>query len=129
MGNFSSVFKDLRVRAGLSQQELARMLGISRSSVSMFERGEREPGIEILELIADYFNVDMNYLIGKSAYTTNVRGASVGYYISPEVAAYAQELFENPELRVLMDATRDVKKEDLEFITQMVLKLKQNKDD
>lgn len=34
----------------------------------MYERGEREPGIETLELIADTFNVDLDYLIGKSDY-------------------------------------------------------------
>lgn len=32
----------------------------------MYERGEREPGLEMLELIADIFNVDMDYLLGKS---------------------------------------------------------------
>ena len=32
----------------------------------MYERGEREPGLETLEAIADYFNVDMDYLLGKS---------------------------------------------------------------
>ena len=32
----------------------------------MYERGEREPGIETLEAIADFFNVDLDYLIGKS---------------------------------------------------------------
>ena len=32
----------------------------------MYERGEREPGLETLEVIADFFNVDMDYLLGKS---------------------------------------------------------------
>ena len=32
----------------------------------MYERGEREPGLEMLEAIADYFNVDMDYLLGKA---------------------------------------------------------------
>lgn len=129
MGNFANVLKELRTRSGFSQQELANTLGVSRSSISMFERGEREPNIEILELIADYFNVDMNYLLGNSNYTTNISQPAAGYYINPEVAAYAQEIYDNPELRILMDATRDVTKEDLEFITQMVMKLKQNKND
>ena len=33
----------------------------------MYERGEREPGLELLEVFADFFNVDMNYLMGKSS--------------------------------------------------------------
>lgn len=118
MGSFSVIFKDLRMQAGLSQQELADVLKISRSAVSMYETGERQPNFELLELIADYFNVDMNYLLGQTSYTTSVQP----YYLDPEVAAYAQEIYENPELRILMDASRDVSKEDLELITQMVMK-------
>nr|DAQ28912.1 MAG TPA: hypothetical protein [Caudoviricetes sp.] len=40
---------------------------MSKSSINMYERGEREPGLELLEVFADFFNVDMNYLMGKSS--------------------------------------------------------------
>ena len=66
MGNFKSVFKQLRMREGYTQDTLAEALGISRSAVSMYENGNREPDFETLEKIADFFNVDMNYLLGKS---------------------------------------------------------------
>lgn len=67
MSRFSERFKVLRSSRKLSQQELADELGTSKSSVNMYERGEREPGIEMLETIADFFNVDMDYLLGKSS--------------------------------------------------------------
>lgn len=41
------------------------MLGISKSTISMYENGNREPNFETLECIADYFNVDMNFLLGR----------------------------------------------------------------
>ena len=63
---FNERLKDLRKKAGLSQAELAKRIGVSKSSINMYERGEREPGLEILEAIADFFNVDMNYLLGSS---------------------------------------------------------------
>lgn len=66
MSKFSEKFKELRKSRNLSQQELADYLHTSKSSVNMYERGEREPGLEMLEAIADYFNVDMDYLIGKA---------------------------------------------------------------
>ncbi len=66
MSKFSEKFKELRQSRNLSQQQLADYLHTSKSSVNMYERGEREPGLEMLEAIADYFNVDMDYLIGKS---------------------------------------------------------------
>ena len=66
MSKFSEKFRELRKSRSLSQQELADYLHTSKSSVNMYERGEREPGLEMLEAIADYFNVDMDYLVGKA---------------------------------------------------------------
>lgn len=77
MANFSKVFKDLRKNAKLTQQELASKLGVSRSAIGMYENDEREPDFETLELIADFFNVDMNYLLGKSHYTTTIEPTTI----------------------------------------------------
>lgn len=69
MSKFSDRLRSLRLSRSLSQQELSVQLGISKSSVNMYERAEREPGLVTLEKIADYFNVDMDYLLGNSNYT------------------------------------------------------------
>lgn len=66
MPSFADRLKALRTERNYSQQLLANYLKISKSSVNMYERGEREPGIEVLESIADLFNVDMDYLVGRS---------------------------------------------------------------
>lgn len=66
MSDLSTRLKELRKSYGLSQQELANRLDISKSSVNMYERGERTPPIDGLETIADFFNVDIEYLVGKS---------------------------------------------------------------
>ena len=66
MSKFSERLKLLRTSRDLSQLELSKYLKVSKSSINMYERGEREPGIETLEKIADHFNVDMDYLLGKS---------------------------------------------------------------
>lgn len=65
---FKEVFKKLRKEKHLTQSELAAALGISRSAISMYENGEREPDLETLEAIADYFNIDMNQLTGQEKY-------------------------------------------------------------
>lgn len=64
MADFKDRIRNLRINEGLTQEELAKELGISRSTVGMYETGKREADYETLELIADFFNVDMNYLIG-----------------------------------------------------------------
>lgn len=89
MADFARVLRLLRSEKRLSQQALADKLGISKSAINMYERGEREPGFETLELIADYFNVDMDYLLGRSSKTTKI--------ISPTIAAHldAEDLTED----------------------------------
>lgn len=67
MTMFAQRLKLLRKEASLSQQELANQLKcVSKSSINMYERGEREPGLETTEAIADYFNVDIDYLYGRT---------------------------------------------------------------
>ncbi len=69
MRAFKEVLKGLREEKALSQKELADELGLGYSTIGMYENGGRMPKYEILDQIADYFNVDMNYLLGK----TNIR--------------------------------------------------------
>lgn len=72
MPGFSSILKSLREADGLTQEELATKLGISRSRLASYEQGTREPTLEILESMADFFNVDLDYLIGRSTTTTKI---------------------------------------------------------
>lgn len=66
MSKFHLRIRELRNSRKLSQQELADYLRISKSSINMYERGEREPSLDTLEAIADFFNVNMDYLTGKN---------------------------------------------------------------
>lgn len=80
MARFSDRLRELRNAKDLSQSDFAKQLGISKSSVNMYERGEREPNFKMLEQIADYFNVDMDYLLGKS----NIRSKNdIDKYLLP----------------------------------------------
>lgn len=67
MAKFASIIKNLRLERGITQEQLASLLKISRSTIGMYETGSREPDFETLEAIADIFNVDMDYLMGRSS--------------------------------------------------------------
>lgn len=123
MGKFANVFKDLRIKSGLTQQEMADKLKISRSSIGMYENGEREPSFELLEIIADYFNVDMNYLLGKKELAEHI---PQGYYLNEDARDMAQFVFQNPEYKILFDASRKVKKEDIQFVKEMIDRVSNN---
>ena len=64
MNGFKEMLKYLRNRSGKSQQALADDLGMSKSAISMYENGQRKPNFDVLEAIADYFNVNMGTLLG-----------------------------------------------------------------
>ena len=66
MANFGSILRNLRISRDITQSDLAAKLGVSRSTVGMYETGAREPDFEAMEAIADIFNVDMDYLMGRS---------------------------------------------------------------
>ena len=68
MSSFSERLKLLRREIGLSQQKLADATGLTKSSVNMYERGEREPGLQTVALLAAHFKVDTDYLLGNSPY-------------------------------------------------------------
>ena len=68
---FCEVLKKLRISRGVTQSELAKVLGVSPSTVGMYENGQREPNFEIEEKIADYFNVTLDYLRGKTEKNTS----------------------------------------------------------
>lgn len=70
MSSFKTVLKSLRNSRNLTQEELAQKLNIGRSRISMYESGQREPDFETTELIADFFNVDVDYLLGRTSKTT-----------------------------------------------------------
>ena len=56
----------LREKAGLTQEELAQQLGISRAALAKYEKSLREPDYETLNKIADFFDVSIDYLLGSS---------------------------------------------------------------
>ena len=58
--------KELRRAKGISQLKLALDLNTNQNTISRYETGEREPGINELILIADYFNVSIDYLLERT---------------------------------------------------------------
>ncbi len=68
MALFSDRLRSLRQAAGLSQLALAEALGVSNSSINMYERGQREPSFALCDRIAQFFDTELDYLMGRSPY-------------------------------------------------------------
>lgn len=66
MATMGQRIRELRLSLGMTQGKLAATLGVSKSAIGMYETDRREPDNSTLEAIADFFNVDMDYLYGKA---------------------------------------------------------------
>lgn len=66
MSNLANRLKFLREEKGYTQEELSKKLGLTRQSISNYEKNKRTPDFETLEVIADFFNVDLDYLYGRT---------------------------------------------------------------
>lgn len=70
MATFADRLKALRNMHHLTQDELSKITGVSRSAIGMYESGKRKPDYNQVEVFADFFNVDFNYILGQSDKTT-----------------------------------------------------------
>ncbi len=105
---FSDKIKKLRKLKGLTQEQLADALGISRSTVAMYEAGEREPNFEMCETIADFFNCRLSDLLESATERTDA------------VEIMQDELFE--KRKILFSLTNSVKEEDIDTVTEILKK-------
>ena len=82
MATFADRFKQLREESGLTQEELARRLGVSKGTVGNYESGARTPRkLDDLNSLADYFNVEIDYekrLIVSTELISTGAGGGVG---------------------------------------------------
>lgn len=66
MATTAERIKQLRKKKGISQSELAALIGVKNNTVSTWERGTRKPDFEALDLLSDYFEVSFEYIFGNS---------------------------------------------------------------
>lgn len=116
MKKFSDRLKELRTLKGVSQAKLAQDLEVSAGLIGMYESDKRKPSYDMLEMLGDYFNVNIDYLTGREDGST--------YYLDPEVAEMAQRAYEDPDTRLLLDASRDLSKEDMQYVLDLIRRLK-----
>lgn len=67
MTDFASILKETRLQRGMSQSDLARLLGVARSTVSSYENGSRSPDKETLIRIARCLQVSVDFLLGNDS--------------------------------------------------------------
>lgn len=66
MNIFKERLKELRIERNITQQELGKLVNMSKMAISHWEKGHSEPSISQLIMLSNYFDVSVDYLIGKT---------------------------------------------------------------
>lgn len=121
MKTMGTRLKELRLNAGYTGEEVGRMLQVSKSAISMWEKDLRSPSADLIERFADIYGVSTDYIItGKESSSTKN-----SYYYDAEVAKLAEQIKNDSELRILLDAKRNLSKQDMEAIINITKSLLQ----
>ena len=124
MTYLASNIRYLRLKNDMTQEDLAMKLGKkSYTTIQKWESGVAEPPIKIAAQIADIFDVSIDALTNTDLQYGDPDPED-HYYLNDETREMAQFLFDNPGHRVLLDASRDLRPEDLEFVMQMINRMK-----
>lgn len=69
--NIGKIIAELRIDRNMNQEDLAAILNISRSALANWESGNRRIDIETVVIIADFFGVSCDYLLGRTKHKYN----------------------------------------------------------
>lgn len=124
---FNAIFsKHLRYflnQNNMTQAELAKRLHVGTTSVYNWCNGIKTPRMDKVDAMCELFHCKRSDLM------TEKEENNEPYYLNDDVREMVQFLFENPEYKVLFDASRKVKKDDIEFIKQMIDRVRGDNDD
>lgn len=113
--------KAAREKKNLKQEDVAAYLGVTPQKVSSFETGRTRVDIDTLAKLCELYDVDMNHIVGIEK--------SPSFYNDAAADAYMNLIHENPGLRLLLDASAKLTKEDIEAVVEIVKRMKATEQD
>lgn len=119
---FAEMLKYYLMMNNKTQSDLVNDLGFDKSTVSNWCAGLRVPKVDVIIDIANYLHVNVGDLIEDNRNEDT-------YYLDDDARDMAQFMYDNPEYKVLFDASRKVKKEDIDFVKQMIDRMSNKGDD
>lgn len=119
-------FERLCKEHGVTPYRVAKETGVTTATLSSWKTGKYTPKSEKLQKLADYFGVNVDVFSDRDVQTL-VQADT--YYYNKETLEMAQALFKNKELRLLFDATKDIDRNDLYLVYDLVKRMKRTNRD
>ncbi|SHN66183.1 helix-turn-helix domain-containing protein [Desulfitobacterium chlororespirans] len=120
---FSERLIYLRKRHALTQNELADLVQISRSALSLYEIGKREPDFVTLSRLSGYFGVTTDYLLGNSDIPNPISSndkIKAAITDDPELANFWDELSEREDLQLMFKQVKDLSPQSIRKIVKVI---------
>ncbi|WP_416144950.1 helix-turn-helix domain-containing protein [Planococcus koreensis] len=98
----SKRLKTLRTKSNKTQSDFAKIIGVARTTYAMYEQGQREPDFATLQKIADYYEVSVDYLLGREEKKNPSWGDQAEFEAlmnNPQEDQFYKEFKESPEER------------------------------
>ncbi len=108
MAELKDRIKQLRNEKGITQDDLASYLRISRSTVAGYETGKRKPDTDTLQKIVEYFDVSVDYILGLTDERTPADKIKKALSDDPELADFWDKLSQREDLQLLFKQTKDL---------------------
>lgn len=112
---FSKNLNNYIQKSGKTQLEIATKIGVSPQTFNTWCKGIAIPRMGKVQALADYFHINKSNLIEDKS-----NQEEESYYTNPETQQLAQEIFDNPDLKILFDTTKDCSPEDMKKVISMV---------
>lgn len=109
---FSERLKSLRKEHNLTQDDLGKVLNYGRTAISGYESGRNEPSYDVLETLSNYFDVSIDYLLGKTDIRNN-KGTS------PVSSPTLDKVIKNPDIRRISRAGENMTPEQAETLRKV----------
>lgn len=103
-----------------TQADLYKYLKVSSATVSDWCNAKTMPRTDKIQAIANWLGIDLSDLLEEKKPND--------YYLNNKTKKIAQEVYDNPELQILFDASRNLKPEDVEFVVEMINRMKKGDD-
>lgn len=98
-----------------TQADICRYMKVSSATVSDWCHGNKMPRTDKIQALCSWLGIELSDLLEEQK-----EDDKEVYYLNDDARDLAQFLFENPDYRVLFDASRKVKREDLEIVKQLI---------
>lgn len=137
--------KDLREEKGLTQEALGELVNLTKANISKYESGKLEPNIDTINFLASFFNVTVDYLLGRTEarnesfisickentlpYTTtlnevqqntNIKIIAEALASDPELSTFWTELAKRDDLQIMLKQINDLSPEAIRRVIRYI---------